>query len=277
MQSNWHNFLKNLGEWHGSFTVVSLDGELLSSTPSILNLEASEDNTVVRFRLRRYGPNGYEDPPISDYSQDYTSLGQQVVFFSTGAFSKGSLQLAPFSEFGAEYGFVSGDRRLRFVQLYSQDHALSSLILIREFRSGTEAYERPPLTVEQLLGHWHGTASTVYANWQPSDTYTTHLEIKKIDEKHLQQILVFKDQHLTSTARIQGNSLIFEEGSLPRKVMMLPDGTSSNTPLHLKLRHSFFVELGWLVTPTERQRLMRSYNEKGEWISATHIIESKIL
>jgi hypothetical protein len=39
MENNWANFLKNMGEWRGSFTQVSLDGELLGSTPSILSLE----------------------------------------------------------------------------------------------------------------------------------------------------------------------------------------------------------------------------------------------
>ncbi|MFM6219337.1 MAG: hypothetical protein ACKPDM_03080, partial [Dolichospermum sp.] len=38
---------------------------------------------------------------------------------------------------------------------------------------------------------------------------------------------------------------------------------------------SFFVEAGWLVRENERQRLIRNYNNKGEWISSTHIIEYK--
>ncbi|MEB3174709.1 MAG: DUF3598 family protein, partial [Cyanobacteriota bacterium] len=37
MGSNWENFLKNQGEWRGSFTQVSPTGEILGSTPSILN------------------------------------------------------------------------------------------------------------------------------------------------------------------------------------------------------------------------------------------------
>ncbi len=53
----------------------------------------------------------------------------------------------------------------------------------------------------------------------------------------------------------------------------MPSG--SNTPLQLKLRQEFFVEVGWLVEDNIRQRLIRSYNEKGQWISATHIIEHK--
>lgn len=276
MENNWANFLKNLGEWRGSFTQVSLDGELLGSTPSILSLEESDNERLVRFRLRRFGPGGESEPPVSDYQQEYRSLGRQIVFFETGAFSKGSLQLAPFAEFGAEYGFVTENRRLRFVQLYDRQGDLSSLTLIREFRSGTEAWERPPLTVEQLLGNWEGIACTVYPDWSPSKTYNTRLEIQDIGNGRLQQHLSFDGQTLTSTARIEGNKLHFEEGPLPRRILLLPDGTSSNTPLKVQLRQPFFVEVGWLVKEGERQRLIRSYNEKGEWISATHVIERKI-
>jgi len=276
MENNWENFLKNLGEWQGSFTSVALDGELLTSTPSILNLEGLENNQLVRFRLRRFGSGGYSEPPLSDYSQEYRSLGQQNIFFETGAFSKGTVQLAPFSEFGAEYGFVAENRRLRFVQLYDRQGDLSSLTLIREFRSGTEAQERPPLTVAQLLGQWQGTACTVYADWQPTEFCTTHLTITNLGDDRLQQQLSFGDRALTSTARIEGNSLHFEAGSSPRKILLLPDGASSNTPLHITHRQPFFVEVGWLVTDTERQRLIRSYNDKGEWVSATHVIEHRV-
>jgi hypothetical protein len=276
MESNWQNFLKNQGEWQGSFTSVSTEGELLNSTPSILNLEALEDNQLVRFRLRRFGSGDYSQPPTSDYEQEYRSLGRQIIFFDTGAFSKGSLQLSPVSEFGAEYGFVTENRRLRFVQLYDRDGNLSHLTLIREFRSGTDAKERPPLTVEQLLGRWEGIACTAYPDWNPPETYKTSLEIKTTGDGYLHQQLAFGERTITSTARIDGNQLHFEEGALPRRILLLPDGTSSNTPLQVKLQQPFFVEVGWLLAENERQRLIRSYNEKGEWTSATHVIERKV-
>lgn len=275
MENKWKNFLKNLGEWQGSFTSVSTQGELLDSTPSILNLEGLENNQLVRLGLRRFGPGGYNQAP-SDYVQEYRSLGKQIIFFETGAFSKGSLQLAPFAEFGAEYGFVAENRRLRFIQLYDSQGNLSRLTLIREFRSGTDARERPVLTLEQLLGRWEGTAYTAYSDWQPSETYATNLEIKDIGQGRLQQQLSFGERTVTSTARIEDNILHFEEGSSPRRILLLPDGTSSNTPMHLKLRQPFFVEVGWLVADNERQRLIRSYNDKGEWSSATHVIERKV-
>ncbi|MFM7439476.1 MAG: DUF3598 family protein, partial [Snowella sp.] len=266
MENNWKNFLKNLGEWRGSFTRVSLEGEILDSTPSILTLEGLEENQLVRFRLRRFAQGNYDSEPSQDYVQDYRSVGNQIIFFETGAFSKGPFQFAPFSQFGAEYGFVAGDRRLRFVQLYDQEGNLSSLTLIREFRQGSDAQERPNLTLEQLLGTWEGTAQTVYPDWTPSESFSTRLEIQKINGDRLQQQLSFGEHKITSTAHIGGNRLIFEDGATPRQILLLPDGTSTNAPLKLELRTPFFVEVAWLVQPNERQRLIRNYNEKGQWV-----------
>ena len=96
MENNWANFLKNLGEWEGSFTSISLDGELLNSTPSILNLEGLENNQLVRFRLRRFGPGGYSEEPISDYTQEYRSIGRQNIFLRQVLFLKVPFSLHPF-------------------------------------------------------------------------------------------------------------------------------------------------------------------------------------
>jgi Domain of unknown function (DUF3598) len=239
MNSNWENFLKNLGEWVGSFTQISIDGAILDSTPSILTLEGLEANQLVQFRLRRFATN-ISEQPISDRSQDYRSLGKQAVFFDTGAFSKGSLQVAPFAEFGAEYGFVAEDRRSRLVQLFDKQGCFSSLTLIREIRSGTDALLRPDLTVHQLVGKWEGMATTVYPDWTAPTTAAVSLEIKVVDGS-LEQQLSFGGRTIASTARIDGNRLHFEAGIAPRRVLLLPDGVSSNVPLQISHRQPFFV------------------------------------
>ena len=274
MDSNWENFLKNLGEWVGSFTQISIDGAILNSTPSILTLEGLEANQLVQFRLRRFA-NNINEQPISDRVQDYRSLGKQAVFFDTGAFSKGSLQVAPFAEFGAEYGFVAEDRRSRLVQLFDKQGCFSSLTLIREIRSGTDAKLRPDLTVHQLVGKWEGIATTVYADWTAPTTAAVNLEIKVVDGS-LEQQLSFGSRTIASTARIDGNRLHFEAGTTPRQVLLLPDGVSSNVPLQISHRQPFFVETGWLLSDRQRQRLIRSYNDKGEWISSTQAIEHRV-
>jgi Domain of unknown function (DUF3598) len=276
MRTNWENFLQNLGHWRGSFTQVSPDGTVLDSIPSVLSLEGFEDNQLVKFRLRRFGPGGESAPPIDEIEQDYRGLGRQIIFFDTGAFSKGTLQLAPYSDFGAEYGFVGPDRRLRMVQLFDTDRNFTRLVLIREFRCDTPAQERPPLTVDALLGTWVGKACTAYADLRPADHYTTRLEVSRVSASQIQQTLSFEDRQITSTARIEGNKLCFDEGDTTRQVLLLPDGASSNLPLHLELRKPVFVEAGWLVEPTKRERLIRSYSEKGEWISSTHIMENRL-
>jgi Domain of unknown function (DUF3598) len=275
METNWANFLKNLGEWQGSFTQVANDGDLLGSTPSILTLEGLEDNQLVKFRIRRFANDLHEQPTV-DSTQEYRYLGKQAVFFDTGAFSKGSLQVAPFTEFGAEYGFVAGDRRSRLVQLFGKQGSFASMTLIREIRSGTAAELRPDLTIAQLVGKWTGTATTVYADWQDPTSLSVNLEISAVDGS-LQQQLSFGDRTITSTAKIEGNQLHFDEGATPRKVLLLPDGLSSNIPVQISHRQPFFVEAGWLLSDHQRQRLIRSYNEKGEWVSSTHVVEHRVV
>ncbi|WP_310483096.1 DUF3598 family protein [Chamaesiphon sp. VAR_48_metabat_403] len=274
MDSNWENFLKNLGSWEGTFTQVSTEGKILGSTPSILTLEGLEDNQLVRFRIRRFANNLSEQPTV-DNAQEYRSLGKQAVFFDTGAFSKGSLQVAPFAEFGAEYGFVSGDRRSRLVQLFDKQGCFESQTLIREIRSGTDAKLRPDLRVKQLVGKWEGNAQTVFADWKEPETYSTNLEISEAGGSLVQQ-LSFGGRTISSTAKIDGNRLYFDESATPRQVLLLPDGISSNIPLQISHRQPFFVEAGWLLSDNERQRSIRSYNDKGEWISSTHVIEYRV-
>ncbi|MFM7406572.1 MAG: DUF3598 family protein [Cuspidothrix sp.] len=275
MTSNWENFLKNLGEWRGAFTQISPNGEILNSTPSILNLEAFDNNQAVMFRIRRFDQSGYDSTPIQDYQQEYRSIGRQNIFFDNGSFSKGTLQLAPFTEFGAEYGFVDQDRRSRLVQLFDKQGNFTNLTLIREFRTGTDAKERPPLTVSQLIGKWSGTAHTVYSDLRPSERKTSNLEIKEIGNGYLEQTLTFGEQTITSTAKIADKKLIFEKGGNTQEILLLPDGISSNVPPQIQLRKPFIVEAGWLVADNERQRLIRTYSEKGEWVSSTHVIEIK--
>jgi hypothetical protein len=270
MTAQWQNFLKNLGEWRGSFTRMSPNGDLLDSTPSLLTL--TQKPGLVEFRLRRYSSGSYDDSPSQDYSQAYTSLGRQACFFETGAFSKGSLQFNPYGEFGAEYGFIDGDRRSRLVQLFAIQGECTSLTLIREFRSHSDAQERPPLQVEQLQGVWQGVATTHYADWRDPDTCETQIEVQ-IQGDHLHQQLSFAGQTLRSSAQIQGTKLWFEQSQ--REMLLLPDGVSSHIPSKLVLGQPFFVEAGWLVSEHQRQRLIRSYNAQGEWVSATWVSEIK--
>jgi hypothetical protein len=241
MASQWSNFLRNLGEWHGSFTAISPSGVMLGDTPSILSLESGEEEepgkvTMVRFRLRRFRGRERQGEPESDHRQEYRNLGRQVVFFDSGTFCKGTLQLAPGTTSGAEFGFLEADRRHRLVVLFDAGGKPDQLVLIREFRAGSQAVETPPLTTGELQGDWRGESATITADWPEPARAEIHLE-------------------MTADRLAQ--------------VQLLPDGGYVSLPAQVSHRAPFALEAGWLVSPGRLQRLVRRYDATGAWQSAT--------
>ncbi|EKQ67739.1 protein of unknown function (DUF3598) [Leptolyngbyaceae cyanobacterium JSC-12] len=278
MKSQWDCLLQNLGEWHGSFTRLSPNGECIEETATVVSLQGLNHNQTMRQTIRRL------TSPPDEKILEYSSLGRGVLFLDTGAFSQGSIQFGPFSEFGAELGLIEtrednspGDRRLRLVQLYNRESQLHQLTLIREYRAGTNAPERPLLTVNDLLGTWQGEAVTVYPDWQAPKTYTTTLHIERWGDRLMQQLKIGSSETIiTSSAAISGSVLTFTQGAQMVQVLLLPDGGSSTCPTQIKTGQPFFLELGWLLRPNLRQRLIRSYGDKGEWNSLTLVTENRL-
>ncbi len=285
MKSQWECFLQNIGVWEGSFTNFSPEGTLLNDTPSHLSLEGLNNNQTVRLTLCRSGRD--------DLVKEYSSVGGGLLFFENGSFSEGLIQLGPFSEFGAELAFVHENRRLRLVQLFDKTGNLSRLVLIREHLARTPAVERPPLQINDLLGEWQGQAVTIYRDLRSPDIYSTTLKIQLDDAGRLTQSTSFGDvsrqaaslreatptrlRTITSTATIKGSIVLFDQD--PEKqvqVLLLPDGASATSPLKVQLRQPLFLEAGWLIQPNLRQRMIRSYNDKGEWVSLTLVTEEKV-
>ena len=275
MRTQWECLLQNLGEWQGSFTRFSPQGELLEDIPTMVSFEGLNDNQTMRQIVRRLPPN----QPVEEKVLEYSSLGRQVLFFENGAFSQGSIQLDPYAEFGAELGLIDGDRRLRLVQLFDKNGQLDKLTLIREKLAGTRAAERPPLTVDDLIGEWQGEGVTLYPDMRSPDTYPTTLRIEKNGDRQLVQQLTIKQgvsqRQISSTARIEGSLLYFEGGPQTNQVMLLPDGASSTCPQQVRGGQAFFLEVGWLLQPALRQRLIRRYDDRGAWSSLTLVTEHR--
>jgi Domain of unknown function (DUF3598) len=273
MSSQWEYLLKNLGEWQGSFTHFSPQGEFIEDTPTIVSLEGQDNNTKIRQVVRRLPPG----QPPQDLVLEYSSLSRSILLFENGAFCQGSMQWGPFSEFGAEFGLIEGDRRLRLVALYNTDSKLDKLTLIREKLAGSTTPERPVLTVEQLVGEWRGKATTIYPDWRSPDIYTTHLKVTLLDNNRLEQKLTFGARTIASVATIEGSIFHFSQSNPPVQIVLLPDGASCNCPLEIKPRQRFVLEMGWLLSPTMRQRIVRSYGDKGEWVNLTLVREEKVI
>lgn len=271
MSSQWQNLLRNLGEWEGSFTRFSPQGEEVGDTPTLVTLEGLEDDRRVLQKVWRFPTSGETPAPLV---LEYRTVNRGTLFFESGAFSTGSMQFSPFGDFGAELGLMAGDRRMRLVQLFDSA-CLSQITLIRESRKGSNAPENPPLTVEQLVGEWEGEAVTLYPDWRSTDLYPTQLSLS-LQGNVLSQVAKAPDFHFTSTATIDGSILQFGQEEHSVRVLLLPDGASCTAPLKLPKQRGFFLEAGWLIHPTLRQRMIRSYDDRGGWVSLTFIAERKV-
>jgi hypothetical protein len=268
-KSQWERLLENLGEWQGSFTRFSPQGTLLEDIKSVVSFEGLNNNQTMRQIVRRAGQE--------DLVLEYGSLSKGTLFFENGAFSYGSIQLAPFTEFGAELGLIHKNRRLRLVQLFDKNGQLNQITLIREYLAGTESVENPPLQIDDLLGVWQGEAITIYPDWRSPDTYSTTLKLQLDQDGRLVQNTSFGDRTITSTGTIQGSTILFDQNSQNQvQVLLLPNGASATAPLQVQLRQPLFLEVGWLIEPNLRQRMSRMYNDKGEWTSLTLVTETRV-
>jgi len=271
INSQWSYFLKHLGAWEGSFTRLTPSGEEREDTPTLVTFEGLNDNQKIRQTVQRFPTNSEPKTPMV---LEYSNLNRSILFFENGAFSVGSMQFSPVSEFGAELGFIHQQRRLRLVPLFEKGE-LSSITLIREYLQNTVNEERSPLTIENLLGEWVGEAATIYPDWLTPDIYSTSLVITLEGEK-LRQTLTTPQFKLSSTATIDGSILRFEEGESQVQVLLLPDGASCNTPVIIPRGKPFLLEAGWLLSEKERLRMIRSYDKQGGWTSLTLVKERKI-
>jgi hypothetical protein len=133
--------------------------------------------------------------------------------------------------------------------------------------------------VDALLGEWQGEATTIYPDWRSPEKYPTKMQIQIDNSGNLTQETTWGETNpktVVSIARIEGSILHFDAGSLPVKVYLLPGGASAVVPANIELRKSLFFEAGWMLEPGYRQRLIRSYNDKGEWISLT-LVEERLI
>ncbi|MGP1387109.1 MAG: DUF3598 family protein [Thainema sp.] len=266
----WQYLLHHLGHWRGSFTRLSPYGELNEDIPSLVTLDGLDDNTKIRQVVQHFDP--HTQAVTYEKVLEYGSLSRSTLIFADGSFSQGSMQLGPFDTFGAEFGFVDCDRRLRLVQLFESGGTFDQITLIREHREGTPEPQRVDLAIDQLLGTWQGELTTIYPDLRSPTVATSTLHLARNDNQ-IQQTLHSEGFSLSTSAKLDGNRLLFESGT---QVLFLPDGASSTCPLQLPKGRPFQIEVGWLVAPDRRLRMIRRYDAQGGWSSLVLVKEHKI-
>ncbi|MBW4657346.1 MAG: DUF3598 family protein [Drouetiella hepatica Uher 2000/2452] len=288
MKSQWDCVLQNLGEWQGSFTHFSAQGEMLQDIPSVISLEGIHQNQAIHLVLKRFYPiPGSAELQPKELVMDFSAPGSGALFFENGAFSEGKAHFSPHSPFIAEFCLLDGEdqiqgkaeRRSRLVQFFNAGRQ-HQLTLIREKRTGSVAPEQPRLKLEDLLGEWQGKAVTLHPHVslpEPkiSDAF---FSLDRVSEGELlQQFYSPEDDAIHSAiATCQDTTISFSWYEQPYRTVLLPDGASSTCPMQIHAQQPFFLEAGWLQSPGVRQRLIRRYNSEGNWSSVTWIQEYRV-
>ncbi|MGF1488546.1 MAG: DUF3598 family protein [Prochloraceae cyanobacterium] len=271
VSQQWANFLKNKGEWHGSFTKFSAEGIELTNVPSILSLEPFSKQKA-RLTLRRFYPqtDPNKEPIARTLMQEFQPpLAPDLFFFESGSFCRGMMQIEDDSSPTIEFGLINKNRRSRQVQKYNRNGNLEYVTLIRE-----QKYPNTPkgenLPIDALLGTRRGEAIEVDRQMQ-----VKHHKISTQFDRTgdiLTRVTIVDGEEYTKTGKIDGSLIDFES----EKMLLLEDGAWANFPSPIKSDRAFRFEVGWLFAENSSQRLKRCYNEKGQWISTISIVESKV-
>ena len=284
MRSQWECLLQNLGCWQGSFTRIDPQGKLLEDVPSETILELKEDQQTMRQTVRRF-----VDGQPQDLVLEYRNLNKSILLLENGAFSQGSIQFAPFTEFGGELGLIYGDRRLRLAVLYDQKSQLERFTLIREHLPNSQTAERPPLQLAALLGKWEGESVSINVDWIEPEVMSTVTEWQQSGDRvtmtlQMQDSPKFANSlwqapKFTSIAKISPHNdqiMEFTQDTMTIQTLFLPDGASITCPVAIIPRQPFRLSLSWLLAPDLHQRLIRSYDSQGSWTGVTLVTERKI-
>jgi hypothetical protein len=252
MLDQWTLLLRNAGEWRGSFDTLDSGLQLKRRQPSILKLEPAEAGVPVNLSLHFWpdNPSSAADPyrgePVKQIRQSFYQPDRQLTFFPTGSFCRGSLQLAPFVRFYAEFCFLFGDRRHRQVLFWDGSGRFDHPVLISEVRAGSSPAEVPQLQPEMLCGHWQGHQTMVSAD-------------HSFDQP----------QESACSLRLTPSDLA--------NLRCLPDGGGFVTPSPISHRSGFSVEACWLASPQRLERLLRHYSESGSWLASQQQVLQKVV
>lgn len=277
MKSQWECVLENLGEWVGSFTTVTAQGEAIEDIPSVISLTGTQDSQSVHLVLKRFYPlpnstETYAKEVVWDFS---TPPGISAIYFDTGAFSSGAPVVSMGVKTIAEFCLLAKNRRFRMIQTFDVAQRLDRVTFVREQLQGATAPERPHLDIADVVGTWTGIATTSYADNRPEIATNTRSTFSVSDTGYQ---LITPDRlidFIPSTDFPSPRLWQFTD-NLDRQcyqMLLLPDGGYAITPAKISLGQAFNLEIGWLCQTGKRQRLVRHYDSGGKWESVTLIVE----
>jgi hypothetical protein len=272
MKCQWDCVLENLGEWVGSFTVFSPQGDEVEDIPSLISLVGKEGNTAIELVLNRFYPVvGSSELESKQVAMNFSTPDPGAVFFETGAFSSGQFSVRTGVRSIGEFCLVGTDRRCRLVQVYNSALQLERVTLIREQRQGTNAPERPPLNASDLVGTWSSSEGSGSLDGR---TITSVPKKKESIFTATDRGYQWDDDVLISLTASSDRVLQFDLDNQSYQMLLLADSAYSICPIEIIPGHPFYLEMGWLLSPGLRHRLIRRYDSMGKWDSTSFVIET---
>lgn len=281
--AQWSYIRKNIGEWRGCFIQFSSAANPVSETPSVLILEEDCPNQHMTLVLKRTSQG--KNTHILERDLGYPGAVPYICFFPTGAFSQGAMQRRPWSSFGAEFSLLFDQQRMRLVQLYkgtaSGDHTLDYVTLIPEYRFPDKG--RPAETVtahlsmDSLLGTWQGESLYLPATMETPQIGTSYWQAECSND---QLLLSFAPESNLQKAVSQRFTRVdqhrWQAVENPLQLWLLPGNISCTVYPQLPRNYGAQLELCWYLSIHQRQRIIRDYDDAGNWLGTSLNLETRV-
>ncbi|MDX2273625.1 MAG: DUF3598 family protein [Cyanobacteriota bacterium] len=252
----------HLGTWYGIFSETTFFNQIPTEARhkrSQIIFEQPQPEVISQSNA--YLPVEAENEDLFPSANPwyYQNFSAGLRFFEEGSFSNGRVQLAPFSDFATEQGFLFENQKMRVVQQFDSQGRISAITTIQEARGeNSQAWLSQQIAslaepvdsstalseffAEYENSRWHGSATTLTA-----DHYTPSQQ---------------------SVTLIMGRGNDFCWLAAPRLLLRSPQILP--IPTTHRDRH-FQIELIWLPNPEYYLGLIRRYDRQGAWQDITLI------
>ncbi|PHJ63931.1 hypothetical protein VF14_29305 [Nostoc linckia z18] len=222
---NWENFCTHIGDWHGTWNVYNLEGQLIKFHQCVRSFHLNSDGSQMNHqnystyvdgtnKLETYGP--HLKPHI------------RSLHFND-SFSWGSSEVKPGSIFFFETGFKHQDRRRSAVARYNENNTLDILIISEHLDS---IVNESPLPAANQLSGWQGVITKMTPDFIVSPAVpTAWIQLEDLNKNYL--------------------------------TLHLQDSVSISIPRYIESGTEFFLAVQWLVNPTLLLRGIRHFNISG--------------
>lgn len=222
---NWENMCRHVGDWHGTWKVYNLKGELIRFHQCVRSFHLSSDGNEINHQNHYTYPDG--TTKVETYGPHKKPNIRSLHFDDT--FSWGSTEVKPGSMFFFETGFKHKDRRRSAVSRYNENGTLDILIISEHFGSFAE---EPSYPRANELSDWQGTVTKMTPDCIVSSALpTTWKQLEDLGEDYL--------------------------------TLHLNDGISISIPRQIETGREFFLATEWLVNSNLLRRGIRHFSASG--------------